>query len=99
MPTVVTATSGLSPVSSETSTLAIPQTAPTAFARIFFVNGFSPRMSVTENIMVMSLMSTHGPTFPDAIVDTMTLGNPYGSARITSVLRVVPCVPPIATMP
>ena len=36
--------------------------------------------------MVMSLVSTHGATLPEAIVDTMTFGKPYGSARITAVL-------------
>ena len=29
-----------------------------------------------ENIMVISLMSTQGATFPEAIVDTMTFGRP-----------------------
>ena len=33
-------------------------------------------MSVTENIMVMSLMSTQGATLPEAMVETITLGKP-----------------------
>ena len=49
------------------------------------MNGLRPMMSVTENIMVMSLVPTHGPTLPDAMVETMILGNPYGSSRITAV--------------
>ena len=49
--------------------------------------------------MVMSLISTQGATFPEAIVDTITLGRPYGRARITFVLKVVPCVPPNEMMP
>ena len=40
------------------------------------MNGFRPRMSVTEYIMVMSLMSTQGATLPEAIVETITLGKP-----------------------
>ena len=52
--------------------------------------GLSPRMSVTGNIMVISLMSTNGATFPEAIVETMILGKPYGSDLITAVLSVVP---------
>ena len=40
------------------------------------MNGFSPMMSVTEYIMVMSLVPTHGATFPDAMVETMIFGNP-----------------------
>ena len=35
-----------------------PCTAPAALARILRVKGFRPRMSPTENIIVMSLMST-----------------------------------------
>ena len=52
MPTVVTAISGLPPVSSGTSTPAAPQAAPAALASIFRVSGFRPRMSATENIIV-----------------------------------------------
>ena len=77
----------------------MPQTAPAALARIFLVRGFNPRISATENIMVMSLISTQGATFPEAIVETITLGRPYGKARITLVLRVVPCVPPSEMIP
>ena len=54
----------------------MPQTAPAALARIFRVTGFRPMMSVTENIMVMSLMSTQGATLPEAMVETITLGKP-----------------------
>jgi hypothetical protein len=96
MPTVVMATSGADRCSS-TSTSAMPQAAPAALASMRRMNGLRPIMSVTENIIVMSLTPTHGPTFPDAIVETMILGNPYGSSRMTAVARVVPCVPPSAT--
>jgi hypothetical protein len=76
MPTVVTATRVVPPVSISTPVEAMPQTAPAAFARIFRVTGFRPMMSATENIIVMSRMSTQGATFPEAIVETITLGNP-----------------------
>ena len=33
-------------------------------------------MSVTEYIMVMSLVSTHGATLPEAMVETMIFGKP-----------------------
>ena len=58
------------------STLAMPQAAPTAFARTCRMNGFMPRMSETENIIVMSLMPTKGAVSPDAVVETMILGKP-----------------------
>ena len=78
---------------------AMPVTAAAALARICRVNGFRPRMSHTENIMVMSLISTKADTSPLAIVETMTLGRPYGSVRMMAVQFGVPCVPPIATTP
>ena len=37
---------------------------------------FSPRMSLTENIIVMSLIPTKGDVSPDATVETITFGNP-----------------------
>jgi len=40
------------------------------------MKGLRPMMSVTEYIMVMSLVPTHGPTFPDAMVETMIFGKP-----------------------
>src|SRR3989442_11293902 len=76
MPTVVMATSGL-PFSCATSTSAMPQAAPAALARMRRMNGFSPMMSVTEYIIVMSLVPTQGATFPEAIAETMILGNPF----------------------
>ena len=38
----------------------------------------------------MSLVPTYWDTFPDAIVDTITLGTPIGSARIAGVAMDVP---------
>ena len=75
MPTVVIATSGL-PFAGGSSTSAMPQAAPAALARMRRMNGFSPMMSVTEYIMVMSLVPTQGATLPDAMVETMIFGKP-----------------------
>ena len=58
------------------------QIAPAALARMRRDSGFSPAMSTTEYIIVMSFTSTYGAVLPDAIVDTMTLGTPTGSSRI-----------------
>jgi hypothetical protein len=54
----------------------MPHAAPAALARIFRVSGFRPRMSLTENIIVMSLMSTKAEVSPDATVETMIFGKP-----------------------
>ena len=89
MPTVVIATSGLA-AATASSTSAMPQAAPAALASTLRMNGFSPIISVTEYIIMMSLVPTQGATFPDAIVETMIFGKPYGSARITVVDSVVP---------
>lgn len=62
-------------------------------------NTFSPRMSDTANIMVMSLMPTNGPTSPEAAVESMTLGKPYGRAWRTGAHVDVPWVPPSVTTP
>jgi len=39
-----------------------------------------PDTSTTEYIIVMSLTPTYGPTSPEAMVDTINLGMPTGSA-------------------
>ena len=57
----------------------MPAIAPAALARIRRDNGFSPAMSTTEYISVMSLTSTYGVVLPDAIVDTISFGTPTGS--------------------
>ena len=51
-------------------------------------------MSLTENIIVMSLMSTYADVSPDATVETMSFGNPYGRDCMICVQFDVPCVPP-----
>ena len=47
----------------------------------------------------MSLDPTYGVVFPLAIVETITFGNPTGSARIAGVIRAVPPLPPIPITP
>ena len=54
---------------------AIPQAAPPLRRRIFRVSGLRPRMSQTENIIVMSLMPTNDEVSPEATVETMTFGS------------------------
>jgi hypothetical protein len=63
------------------STSAMPQAAPAALASTLRMNGFSPMISVTEYIIIiiMWLVPTQGATFPDAIVETMIFGKPYGA--------------------
>ncbi len=45
-------------------------------ARIVRARGLRPKMSLTENIMVMSLMPTKEDVSPEAMVDRSSLGNP-----------------------
>ena len=40
------------------------------------MKAFRPRMSPTENIIVMSEMPTYGEVSPDATVETITFGRP-----------------------
>ena len=77
----------------------MPASAPAAFVRIVSLIVLRPEKSATELSMTMSLMSTNGLVSPDAIVETMTLGTPSGSARIAAVPTVVPPEPPIASTP
>ena len=58
-----------------------------------------PCTSVTEYIMQMSLGPTYGRVSPEAMVETITFGQPTGSARIACVAKVVPPDPPAETMP
>ncbi len=58
-----------------------------------------PATSTTGYIIRMSLVPTYGATFPLAIVETMTLGSPIGSARIAGVIRAVLPLPPMPITP
>ena len=73
-------TSGLSPfrrfLASSTFTCAMPCAAPAALASTLRMKAFRPRMSPTENIIVMSEMPTYGEVSPDATVETITFGKP-----------------------
>ena len=72
------AMSGLPPagIVSRTSQSDMPYAAAAALARILAVKRLTPMMSLTENIMVMSLMPTNADVSPEATVDTMILGKP-----------------------
>ena len=59
----------------------------------------SPAMSHTGLTMMMSFAPTNGRVKPDAIVDTITFGRPYGNACITTLPSVVPIDPPTPMMP
>ena len=59
----------------------------------------SPAISHTELSIKMSRFPTKGRVKPDAIVEIMTLGIPYGSVRITAVASVVPIEPPALITP
>ena len=59
----------------------------------------TPATSATLYIMVTSLHPTYGPTSPDAMVDTITLGKPTGSDLKAGAMRAVSPDPPIPIMP
>jgi hypothetical protein len=72
----------------------IPPIAPAALAKMRRDRRFKPETSTTECIIVMSLTPTYGPTLPEAMVDTMSLGMPTGSAFMAVVPMEVPPEPP-----
>ncbi len=65
----------------------MPTTAWAALASTTRLMRFSPAMSVTEYIMVISLTPTYAPTSPAATVETISLGRPMGSSRMPAVPR------------
>ena len=85
-------------MSSENGSVAIPKTAPAASARILRVTRFKER-SPMEEIMTISLAPTNCLTWPEAMMETITLGNPMGRDRMTPQARVVPFAPPRAKTP
>ena len=62
--------------------VAIPTSAPAAFPRIPVRIEFSPAMSTTEYIIVTSTGPKYRCVFPDAAVETISLGTPIGSRCI-----------------
>src|SRR5882724_10679361 len=95
---MVAATTGLVAGSAD-AVRTIPAIAPAALARIGIETEFRPAISTTEYIIVISLVPKYWRVSPAATVDTMTLGKPIGSARMTAVTRVVPPVPPSPRIP
>ena len=78
---------------------AIPATASTAFRKMVLEILFSPATSTMEGIMIISLVPTYWETLPEAMVETITLGTPMGSARMAGVTSEVPPDPPQEIMP
>ena len=58
-----------------------------------------PAISTTELSIRMSLSPTHGRTWPEASVLTISFGTPIGRARMAAVPMVVPAEPPRASTP
>ena len=78
----------------------MPAMAAAALLRTPRSTWFRPAISTTEYINVMSVSSTMGPVSPLAIVDTINLGNPIGSASLMTVAASdVPPDPPADIMP
>ena len=77
----------------------MPHIAPTALPKTWRESRFRPATSTTEYIIVMSLTPTYGATSPEAMVETITLGNPTGNSRMAVVATEVPPEPPNASTP
>lgn len=58
-----------------------------------------PKKSATENMIAMSLACRYGRRFPEATVDTTTLGTDRGRLRRAMHAAAVPWFPPIPTAP
>ncbi len=78
---------------------AMPQIAPAALSRIFPRILFTPRISTTLCIMVMSFVPTMLVISREATVETITLGTPTGRTCIMLVPRCVPVPPPAEIIP
>ena len=73
--------------------------AAAAFARMRAETELMPATSTTEAASSMSLSPTIGRVSPAAIVDTISLGTPTGSARMASAAIDVLPEPPAASTP
>ena len=101
-PNIVAATIGFVSSSSGVcsgSRLTMPAMARTAFWNMVFDILFNPATSTIDGIIIISLVPTYCATFPEAMVDTITLGTPIGSARIAGVTNDVPPEPPKEMIP
>lgn len=98
-PNIVAASRGLplSGMSMRFSTM--PATAFTALEKMRMEISLRPSASTTEGNMTTSLVPTYWETLPEAMVETITLGTPMGSARMAGVARLVPPEPPTEMMP
>jgi hypothetical protein len=77
----------------------MPPSACAALASTCSLMRLMPCTSVTEYIMQMSLGPTYGRVSPLAMVETITFGQPIGSARMPAVASEVPPEPPALMMP
>jgi hypothetical protein len=94
-PNIVIPTAGRSPSLNIAASAAMPDAARAAFAMTFRDTAFSPAMSTTEAIIVMSVGPMYGAVFPAATVERIIFGTPTGSARMPSATNDVLPVPPI----
>ena len=77
----------------------MPAIAAAAFASMRAEIELTPAISVTDAIIVMSVLPIYGDVSPDAIVESINFGTPTGSARMALVAIAVPPDPPAARMP
>ena len=78
----------------------IADIAAAALLKIRWRIEFTPAMSTTEYIMVMSVSSMYGLMSPEATVDTISLGNPIGHVfRIRAQASEEPELPAAETIP
>ena len=98
-PNIVRPSAGFDASDAAAGCAIIPASACAAFASTFSLMRLMPCTSVTEYIMQMSLGPTYGRVSPLAIVETITLGQPIGSARMPCVAIEVPPEPPAEMMP
>ena len=98
-PNIVAASRGLPPSGMSMRFSTMPATAFTALEKMRMEISLRPSASTTEGNMTTSLVPTYWETLPEAMVETITLGTPMGSARMAGVARLVPPEPPTEMMP
>ena len=98
-PNIDAAISGRLSPSSSGAAWTIPAMAAAALARMRAETELMPATSTTEAASSMSLAPTIGRVSPAAIVETISLGTPTGSARMASAAIDVLPEPPAASTP
>ena len=98
-PNIEAAISGRLSPSSSGAACTIPAMAAAALARMRAETELMPATSTTEAASSMSLAPTIGRVSPAAIVETISLGTPTGSARMASAAIDVLPEPPAASTP